>query len=252
MGNASYIWDGSSWVELAVSTVGTDQLVSSAFVDAKGDLIVGTAADTIARLPVGTNGYVLTANSAESSGLKWQPESGLVYATGYYYTYANTTNTTLTFTKDLMYLIPFYVPSTTTFTRIAVSLTGTAGSTGSVIRLGIYDSDSNNFPNNLVVDGGTVATTTTGSKSVTISQSLSKGLYWLASVAQVATTTQPTSTRRIITPTSFVQQGTVSADDAGLSNVNVGYTVSSVTGALPSTASGYALSTAIPVVYLGV
>lgn len=46
--------------------------VSKTLVDAKGDLLVGTAADTVARLPVSvTNGYVLTVDSAEASGLKW-------------------------------------------------------------------------------------------------------------------------------------------------------------------------------------
>jgi hypothetical protein len=40
-------------------------------IDAKGDLVAGTAADTAARLAVGTNGYVLTADSAEAAGLKW-------------------------------------------------------------------------------------------------------------------------------------------------------------------------------------
>jgi hypothetical protein len=40
-------------------------------IDAKGDLIAGTGADTFARLPVGTNGYVLVADSVEATGLKW-------------------------------------------------------------------------------------------------------------------------------------------------------------------------------------
>lgn len=41
-------------------------------IDAKGDLIVGTGADTFARLPVGaTNGQVLTVDSAEATGLKY-------------------------------------------------------------------------------------------------------------------------------------------------------------------------------------
>ena len=45
--------------------------------DAKADLLTATAADTPARLAVGTNGHVLTADSAEATGLKWAaPSSG--------------------------------------------------------------------------------------------------------------------------------------------------------------------------------
>ena len=40
-------------------------------IDAKGDLIGGTGADTFARLAVGTNGQVLTADSTASTGLAW-------------------------------------------------------------------------------------------------------------------------------------------------------------------------------------
>ena len=45
--------------------------------DAKGDLIVGTAADTATKLSVGTNTYVLTADSSTASGLSWtSPTTG--------------------------------------------------------------------------------------------------------------------------------------------------------------------------------
>lgn len=40
-------------------------------IDAKGDLIAGTAADTFSRLAVGTNGQVLTADSTAATGLSW-------------------------------------------------------------------------------------------------------------------------------------------------------------------------------------
>ena len=40
-------------------------------IDAKGDLIAGTAADTFSRLAVGSNGQVLTAASGEATGLQW-------------------------------------------------------------------------------------------------------------------------------------------------------------------------------------
>jgi hypothetical protein len=48
-----------------------DGKVGSTIVDAKGDIISATADDTPARLAVGANGTVLTADSVETTGLKW-------------------------------------------------------------------------------------------------------------------------------------------------------------------------------------
>ena len=45
--------------------------VNKTIVDAKGDLIAATAADAVARLSVGANNTVLTADSAEATGMKW-------------------------------------------------------------------------------------------------------------------------------------------------------------------------------------
>lgn len=45
-------------------------------IDAKGDLIAGTGADAFARLAVGSNGQVLTADSTASTGLKWAAAAG--------------------------------------------------------------------------------------------------------------------------------------------------------------------------------
>jgi hypothetical protein len=46
-------------------------LVQNTLVDAKGDLLAASADNTITRLAVGTNTYVLTADSSEGAGMKW-------------------------------------------------------------------------------------------------------------------------------------------------------------------------------------
>jgi hypothetical protein len=46
--------------------------IPDAIVDAKGDLIVATAADTVARLAAGTNGDTLVADSSATTGLRYQ------------------------------------------------------------------------------------------------------------------------------------------------------------------------------------
>lgn len=40
-------------------------------VTAKGDLVVGTSSGNVQRLGVGTNNYILTADSAQTTGIKW-------------------------------------------------------------------------------------------------------------------------------------------------------------------------------------
>jgi hypothetical protein len=101
-GNASFlkdtnsleIYDGAAWVAYGSGditgvtagtgisgggTTGTVTVTNSmaTAIDAKGDLIAGTGADTFDRLAVGTNNQVLTADSSTSTGLKWAtPASG--------------------------------------------------------------------------------------------------------------------------------------------------------------------------------
>lgn len=70
--NKVEVYDGSSWV-----ASDDPNAIQNTIVDAKADLITATAADTPARLAVGTNGQVLTADSATATGLKWAtPVSG--------------------------------------------------------------------------------------------------------------------------------------------------------------------------------
>jgi hypothetical protein len=89
-----WYYSGSAWVAsgatgdiegvtagVGISGGGTSGTVTvtnsmATAIDAKGDLIAGTGADTFARLAVGTNGHTLVADSAEATGLKWAAPAG--------------------------------------------------------------------------------------------------------------------------------------------------------------------------------
>lgn len=64
--NIVEVYDGSNWV-----ASDDPNAIQNSIVDAKGDLIAASAADTPARLAVGVNNTVLIAASGETTGLKW-------------------------------------------------------------------------------------------------------------------------------------------------------------------------------------
>jgi len=93
--NGLWYYDGAAWVAsgatgdiegvtagIGISGGGTSGTVTitnsmATAIDAKGDLIVGTGADTFSRLAVGaTNGHVLQVDSAEATGMKWAAAAG--------------------------------------------------------------------------------------------------------------------------------------------------------------------------------
>ena len=107
--NSLWYYDGAAWVAsgatgdiegvtagVGISGGGTSGTVTitnsmATAIDAKGDLVAGTGADTFSRLAVGSNNTVLTADSTTATGLKWATAGG---ATGW--TLLNAGGTALT------------------------------------------------------------------------------------------------------------------------------------------------------------
>lgn len=164
-------------------------------VDAKGRITSassgsggsGTVTSITASSPL-TGGTITTSGTIGINHSELDFNQNRILVSGRFYTsHPANINGTAT-TSQTTRFMGFIVPHTVTVTSLAV-VVATAG-TGSSLRLGIYSSNSNDVPTTLVVDGGLVATATTGVKTATISQSLSPGLYWLAVAS--GSGTQPT------------------------------------------------------------
>ena len=115
-GTTGQVLSKASGTDLDFTWVAQDDsnAIQNAIVDAKGDLIAATAADTPARLAVGSNGQVLTADSAEATGMKWAAPA----STGTVVKVASTTKTD-TFTSSTN-------NAWTDITGLSVSITPTA------------------------------------------------------------------------------------------------------------------------------
>jgi hypothetical protein len=70
-----------TWKKIAYET----DVVTKATWTTKGDVLVATGASTPARLGVGANDHVLTADSTQASGIKWAAAGGGVTYTDYHY-----------------------------------------------------------------------------------------------------------------------------------------------------------------------
>lgn len=91
---------------------------------------------------------------------------------------------------------PFAVPDVSTIDRLAFEVT-TAGGAGSRMRCGIYQatSETNLYPNALIVDGGEFVSDTTGVKAATVSNVLEPDVvYWAATLSGTSAPTCRTIT----------------------------------------------------------
>lgn len=141
----------SAAVSAASAAAAVTTAIQASIIDAKGDLIVGSANDTAARLGVGTDGYVLTAASTTSTGLQWS-----AVAAGYTEPTIGTTVITSGTTVSTITAVTLSNP-TVSGTLTAASSTGTNGqylqSTGSGIQWATVQAGSQ-----VKIDSGAPAT----------------------------------------------------------------------------------------------
>lgn len=138
-GTTGQVLSKASGTDLDFTWVAQDDsnAIQNAIVDAKGDLIAATAADTPARLAVGSNGQVLTADSTAATGMKWAAVSAgkilqVVQATTT--TATTVTGTTLTDTNITASITP---SSSSSRILVLVSATVQMYSSGSVNQIGM-------------------------------------------------------------------------------------------------------------------
>ena len=166
------------------------------------------------------------------------PISGIFRSGGYYYRCDNANSVTgaaAALTLNAMYLLPITVAKNTAIDRISCYVVA-AGSGGNTHRMGIYANvGPGAYPGALLVDGGAVATESAAAEAyVPISKVLTRGIWWLAIVAQggvQATLSQvASSSGSPLIPATALVGASVALPSR--------YSESPVVGALPATYTG--------------
>jgi hypothetical protein len=163
-------------------------------IDAKGDLLVGSAADTLTRLAVGADGTVLEADSTAPGGVKWAAPSGgggggtvvdlyprrpgSLYTTTCSLDTINADAPVFGTSGQMVWLTPFAVTHEQDIDRLAQNIAATGGA-GSLVWMGVYPHDSAWGTVNRVAHAS-VTGDESGDKWGTVAATLTPGMYWLA------------------------------------------------------------------------
>lgn len=182
----------------ATNALATDMVVSPGesstvtdIINAKGDLLVGSGADALSRLGVGTDGQALLADSGQTLGIKWGAAGGSVVdhlpkRKNSWYTTTHPISGTpgaaagsFGTSGQRVFLIPFEVTATAPFDKIGGEIFAAAAS-GKVMRYGVYSGDPD-MTTLTKIASTSVVIDTTGTKQPSIGPvTLTPGMYWLA------------------------------------------------------------------------
>ena len=140
----------ASQVRTLLDVPTTGEAVLDTIIDAKGDLLVGSAADSVTRLAVGgTNGHVLKVASGETTGLQWAGQSEVIIV-------ACSDETTAIDTTGEK--VSFRMPFAMTLTAVRAHVTS-ACMTGT-LTVDINEAGSSVLSTKLTIDAGELTSTT--------------------------------------------------------------------------------------------
>lgn len=159
------------------------------------------------------------------------------HAPAYFYCCSpESTQTSTALGNEQLRLAPWFVADAIHITKIFAEIIS-AGQADSTYRIGIYSDNGVGYPNELVVDGGSVAADVIGTPEVTVDVTLDPGLYWIGGAVQGASITQP-GLRILSVPLISIP---MSAKPAAAAGPNRGYSRTGVAGTLPATFGGSGL-----------
>ena len=216
--------------------------ISAGTTSAAGALQLTDSVSSTSTTTAATPAAVKTAyDLADARLLKYATHWRVKYLSANWYDAKNgATISSSAYTLNRLYLYPLFIQESITIDRLGVECTVANAST--TWRVGIYNADSNGVPTTVLLDAGTVDTSTTGLKTITVSQTLNTGLYYIAGVWQGGSTSPQMR--------SYVNSGgdwsPVPSTSQLIANYNTSYQINSgVSGALP-TFSGSVVSSVLP------
>jgi len=201
-GTTGQVLAKASGTDLDFSWVAQDDsnAIQNSIVDAKGDLIAATANDTPARLAVGTNGHVLTADSTTATGLKWAAVAAsggmtLINTGGTALTGASVTIGSIPQTYKDLYLLVVNFGSANINAGLRCRINSDANSRYSFI----VNSGTQTFgQTSLHLTGGNAVTPTQGI-STTVFPNYTNTTSWKMQISNTMTNDATTSTSVVVT-----------------------------------------------------
>lgn len=90
-------------IDVEINEANFTELINKNIVDAKGDMLIGTADNTVEVLPIAANGQVMVSDSSETTGVRWSP----IFANRYKATYITTAAATIDINNDQAIVVAY-------------------------------------------------------------------------------------------------------------------------------------------------